>query len=112
MVSDSPIAHRLILDGELTVRGAEALHARLLNAINTRPAVTVDCSAVTLVDVCALQLLMAAHRTARQCGNRFVLAGPPEGVVRDALLRGGFLTDGGAPDRCDAALWSTGGNAA
>lgn len=112
MAFPTPSAHRLVLEGELTVRDAEALHARLLAAINAHAEVVADCSAATLIDVCALQLLLSARRTAQRCGKRFALAGPPEGVLREALVRGGLLTEDAGSGGRDAAFWREGSVAA
>ncbi len=84
---------RLTFSGKLTVRGIDALHERLRDALARHPAVTLDCSAAEAVDVSLIQLLLAAHRSA---GARFGLAGPLPAVLRDALDRGGFLAGDGA----------------
>ncbi len=84
---------RLTFAGRLTVRGIDALHARLREALARHDAVTLDCGDAEAVDVSLIQLLVSAHRGA---GGRLRLATPLPEVLREALARGGFLAGDGA----------------
>jgi anti-anti-sigma regulatory factor len=94
---------RLVLDGELTIRTAEATYAKLLEAAS-QPAVAIDCSGATEVDASLIQLVLAARASARQAGRSLTLAQPAEGKLREALQRGGFLA-AAAPATADQAFW-------
>ena len=57
------------LTGPLTVPTAAAVRDQLLAALDGSPAVTVDLSGVTEIDVTFLQILVAAQRTAQARGT-------------------------------------------
>jgi ABC-type transporter Mla MlaB component len=89
---------RISLDGALTVRGVENVHADLAAALQQHAMVIVDCSAATEIDLSLIQLLLAARRTAQRAAKTLLLAGADNAALRTALLRGGFVP--AAPD-CD-----------
>jgi anti-anti-sigma regulatory factor len=95
---------RVILEGALTIRTAEATYAKLLEAASL-PAVEIDCSGATEVDVSLIQLIVAARASARQGGRGLTLAQPADGALREALQRGGFLAAGADPATADQAFW-------
>ena len=70
---------------------AEAHRAALLAALRDANDIEVDCSKATEVDVSLLQLLVAAHRSASEQGKSLRLWPPANGVLLDALVRGGFV---------------------
>jgi|HubBroStandDraft_1064217.scaffolds.fasta_scaffold57502_3 ABC-type transporter Mla MlaB component len=84
-------AARIRLDGALTVRGVESVHADLAAALQQHAMVIVDCSAATEVDLSVIQLLLAARRTAQRGAKTLSLAGADNTALRTALLRGGFV---------------------
>ena len=57
-------------------------------------AIEIDTSAIDQIDLCGLQLLIAAAKTAQSNGLALTLVGTPEGALQAALARGGFLQDG------------------
>jgi hypothetical protein len=83
------------------VRCIEAAHADLVAALRRHPVVTVDCTAVTDVDLSLIQLLLAARASAALAGKAVRLAGPAQGALHTALLAGGFL-----PDTPERAFWN------
>ena len=91
----------LSLKGPQTVRCIDAVHAGLVAALRRHPVVTVDCAAVTDVDLSLIQLLLAARASATLVGKAVRLAGPARGALHAALLAGGFL-----PDTSEAAFWN------
>lgn len=80
----------VLLDGRLTVRGAEAVCARLRAAVAPGRIVRVDCSAAEEADLSVVQLLLAARLAARRDGGDVVLAGLPAGPLGAVLAAGGF----------------------
>jgi ABC-type transporter Mla MlaB component len=80
----------LVLDGALTVRNAPAIGSTLLEAIRAHPVVSIDCSAATELDLSFIQLLLAARLSAVRLGRLVGLAAAPDGMLLDALTRGGF----------------------
>jgi ABC-type transporter Mla MlaB component len=99
------------LDGPLTVRGIDAIQARLAAALTRHTIVTVDCAAATEVDLSLIQLLLAARASATHAGKTLRLGGPADGALHASLVSGGFLPD--APDtapsatsRNNAAFWN------
>jgi hypothetical protein len=91
---------RLLLEGALTIRTIDTVRAGLVDALARHPAVAVDCSAATEVDVSLVQLLLAAR-----AGHMLVLAQPLGEALRSALLRGGFLSEGQDTAGPDAGFW-------
>ena len=79
------------------MRCIKAVHAELVAALRRHPVVTVDCAAVTDVDLSLIRLLLAARASAALAGKAVRLAAPAQGALREALLAGGFLPD--------AAFW-------
>ena len=98
---------RIVLKGPVTLPAVEAIHAQFL-ALEDRPAITVDCSAVTEADVSLVQLILAARASARRAGRSVALAKPAGGALLDTLERGGFLSAArdNAPDYHDFWLGS------
>jgi ABC-type transporter Mla MlaB component len=91
----------VILDGPLTVRGIDAVQARLAAALRQHGIVKVDCAAATEIDLSLIQLLLSARASATHAGRTLRLAAPAQGVLHAALHAGGFL-----PDAPDAAFWN------
>ena len=89
---------RIRLDGALTVRGVESVHADLAAALGQHAMVFVDFSAATEVDLSLIQLLLAARRSAQRADKTLLHAGADNAALRTALARGGFVP--GEPD-CD-----------
>lgn len=56
------------LNGEVRVQDVAAFHAALLPALATGRPLVVDAAKLTLLDAAALQVLLAAARTAPQAG--------------------------------------------
>lgn len=94
---------QITLDGAQTVRTIDAAHHDLVAALAAHAAVTVDCAAVTEVDVSLIQLLLAARASARLNGKAVALTAPANDALRTALLQGGFLRDDA--DGPEAAFW-------
>ncbi len=82
------------------MRCIDAVHGELVAALRRHSVVTVDCAAVTDVDLRLIQLLLAARASPALAGKAIRLATPAQGAPREALLAGGFL-----PDAPEMAFW-------
>jgi ABC-type transporter Mla MlaB component len=98
---------RLVLEGELTIRTIEALHARLRDLIAARAELEIDVAAAIQIDVNFVQLVLAARRSAEATGKTVALAAPADGALRDVLVRGGFLSPVAGHGRAADAWWLT-----
>ena len=92
---------RIVLKGPVTLQAVDAIHAQF-RALEDKPAVIIDCGAVTEADVSLVQLILAARASAQKAGQSVALAQPADGALLDTLRRGGFL----APDHNDFWLGS------
>ncbi len=91
----------LTTSGPQTIREVADTRALILDAFRGTDdalptAFVLDCTAVTDADVCFLQLVLAASRSASRAGRKFSLRLPPRGTLRDTLVRGGFIDADGA----------------
>jgi anti-anti-sigma regulatory factor len=100
-----PKPARVVLDGGLTIRSIDAVRTRLAAALSEHAAIEVDCSAAIEVDLCLIQLLVAARHSAEQAGRQLILAQPADGALRTALVQGGFLPAEGSTEEAGAAFW-------
>ena len=98
---------RIVLKGPVTLQAVEAIHAQFL-ALEDRPAITIDCSGATEVDVSLVQLILAARASAQRTGRSVALTKPADGALLNTLERGGFLSAAcdNAPDHHDFWLGS------
>ena len=96
--------HCLVLSGALLLREAEDLHARLLHAVQVQPQLELDLTAVTEADLSALQLLLAAGRSARRSGKPVEVRGTLPASLREALARAGF-PEAAAQDATQFSRW-------
>ena len=104
MVTDVPNDNRLVLSGEVMLREADAIHARLLD-MAVHPVVEIDCSGVTQAGLNLVQLILAARLSAQRAGRSVVLTQPIGDVMRQLLQRGGFIGPDGGQPLPDQAFW-------
>jgi anti-anti-sigma regulatory factor len=86
------------------LRTADDTHAKLLEMSARHASLEIDCSGADDVDLSFVQLLLAARSSARLSDRTIRLAHPASGALRDALQRGGFLTDV-TDQAADRAFW-------
>ena len=98
----------LALDGAQTVRTIDAAHRDLVAALAEHATVTVDCSAVTEVDLSLIQLLLAARVSARLAGKTLGLTAPANAALRAALVQGGLLAGDAGATGPEAEFWLCG----
>lgn len=79
----------LRIAGPVTLQRAAELKAVLAGALAKADRVAIDLSRVTEVDLCGLQLLCSAQRTASQSRKRLAFAGPTPDVFRRAAGEAG-----------------------
>ena len=75
----------LKFSGPLTVRAAKQIRARLTDALRQYPAVTIDCSGATEVDLSFIQLILSARKSASAAAKTLSLAQPADGALLEAL---------------------------
>jgi anti-anti-sigma regulatory factor len=109
MGDDVADGFRVGLDGALTVRRASEIRDQLRAALRAHRSVQVDCSEVTEVDISFIQLMLAARTTALESGKSFSLSGAATGVLRETLVRGGFIATQGRPPTPHEDFWTSGG---
>ena len=79
----------LTLKGELSISHAARLKAELIQALDAAPRIVIDVNAVTDVDLSALQLLCAAHKSALAKGKQLILSPDlPETLTRQIQKAG------------------------
>ncbi len=111
-------AHVLAISGPQTIREVAETHDVLRAALRQPGAaadgaaapgdIVIDCSAATATDVCFVQLLISAQRSAAAAGRGFSLRPRPQGALLDTLLRGGFIAAGDRQPPDDPAAWCGG----
>ncbi len=97
--------HVISLAGPVGLRNVAELAAELQRGLSASGPIVVDCAGLTEIDLSAVQLLLAAQRTARASGRAFALAAPPDGALGALLMTTGFLAEDGAPLTPDGGLW-------
>lgn len=94
----------LPLVGDLTVRQAAALHARLIEALAGARHLMLDCAAAERVDLTFLQLVLAARANARAQGGDLTLSSPSSAVT-EAACRAGLAGPGAVTAPEEHAFW-------
>jgi ABC-type transporter Mla MlaB component len=96
----------LSFDGVLTLANANDVRTSLIAALQAHDLLVLDCSGLREVDLSFIQCVLAARRSAADQGKSVMLAAPAEGSLREALLRGGFLSAPGTQAHPDEAFWT------
>ena len=98
----------LILDGDITVESAQALHGALLNPQGAVRDLVVNMSGVREIDVTCLQLLCSAHDEATKEGRKLKLANVSP-ATRETMECLGFIRHIGCrEDTTGSCLWLRG----
>ncbi len=95
----------LVLSGDRCVRQAVQTHDEVLAALRAPGDLVLDCAGITGADLSFVQIILAAHRSARSGGCHVSISAPPEGALRNVLDRGGFVQTSAT----DPACWISGG---
>ena len=102
---------RLALEGAVTIRTIETIHAQLVALLDAHDHIEIDCAALSETDLSLVQLLLSARKSAQTARKTLALTAPASGALHDVLLRSGLLvTQGEKPDE-DLAFWFKGATA-
>lgn len=107
-MENSKSSGRFCLPADATIRHADDLHRALISTIAQHTSVVADCSAIREADLSAVQLLLAARRSATAQGKHLALAAPASGALLAVLERAGMLAPNSPEDLPDADFWLTG----
>jgi hypothetical protein len=114
MTRENASGGRIVFDGILTMRTADAVRATLLAAITPDAqadpdidagGLSIDCAGAGEIDLTFIQLLIAARISAHQANRTLWLATPPDGALLDTLTRGGFRAIHDDGEDGDPAFW-------
>ena len=94
------------LSASMGLSAAEGFREQLLQALNAEGAIEIDAGALEDIDISVIQLLISAHKTATKLNRPFKLASDSNGVLADALKRGGFMDAAGQSLLKDGAFWT------
>lgn len=98
--------HTIQLDGDLSLRNAADICDILHTAITNHDAVSINCAALTGIDVSILQLLVSAQKTAGAAGKSITLDATDNEVLRTALLGAGFIDSTGKARAAEGDFWT------
>lgn len=96
----------LKLSGELGLRGIEALKAEIVAALAAHPAVAIDATAVEGADTSAIQLLLAAQKSASAEGRALTLLTSAGGPLARTLAALGLIAADGTPLVTETSTWT------
>jgi anti-anti-sigma regulatory factor len=91
------------LEGSVNIACAAELKSLLMEALSERQPLIVHLEEATDLDVCIVQLLVAALRESKQVGMNCTLAGPLKEEISEAMMYAGFEA---FPITLDAVLLS------
>ncbi len=96
----------LELSGELGLRGIEKLKSDIMAALEANDSVALDTSLVESADASAIQLLLAAQKTANAEGKSLSLFAPASGALATTLSTLGLLATDGTPLVPETSTWT------
>lgn len=83
------------LKGELNIERGSELKACLIQALGTADRVVIDLDGATEMSLSCLQLLCAAHKTARAGNKAFIIMDQRPEFIDRFVFEAGFLREGG-----------------
>jgi anti-anti-sigma regulatory factor len=98
--------HTVEISGDAGLRNAREVADNLLKALAEHPSVAVDATSATSIDITILQLLVAARKSALASGKSLTLCAPADGVLRQALVKTGFVSADGRPLTPEGTFWT------
>lgn len=87
--SPSPAATTIVLEGDITHAVSEEFQSTLLAALQSAPALVLECSGLNLLTSAGLRAFLLLHREAASAGKPVLLASVPP-AVRDVMEVTGF----------------------
>lgn len=103
MVASS--TYTIPLSGDFSLKNIAELHETLRNLLAEHQSITVDTSGMTSADICTLQLLASARKTAIATGRTLDLIIPRAGALERVLTAAGFLDAQGNPQTSEGDFW-------
>ena len=97
----------ILLEGKIALRDAPGVLQGLDDAVKRFAHIEIDMSAVVEVDLCALQLLVSARKSASALGRKLTLVVAPNGAVAAGLIRVGLVGRDGRPRNAAEEFWSS-----
>jgi anti-anti-sigma factor len=92
--------------GMVTIAAAAQFKQALQEALEAGPALELDLSGLTQIDLSGLQLLCATHRSAEQAGKQFHIINKGNEVFRNSVADAGFNRHVGCVhDTSQSCLW-------
>jgi anti-anti-sigma regulatory factor len=104
MTGDS--AHTVEIIGDAGLRNAREIADMLQAAIAEHSNIVVSLTTTTSIDITVIQLLVAARKTALAAGKSLRLRAQPNGVLRQALVKTGFVGADGRPLTPEGSFWT------
>ncbi len=92
----SELLPKIHLSGSLGLRDADAVKQRLLDSLGQSAPLQIDCGDLVEIDASIIQLMIAAQKSASARGIACTVSMPTDGVLAQALTRGGFLPAAGS----------------
>lgn len=80
----------IALPERLTIANCDEVRQSILSAASAAPAIALDATHTTSVDLAGVQIIVASALSARATGRAFELRAPEDGAVTRALRDGGF----------------------
>ncbi|MDP3317169.1 MAG: STAS domain-containing protein [Devosia sp.] len=96
----------LELSGELGLRDIEKLKSDIMAALEAHDAVALETSLVESADASAVQLLLAAQKTANAEGKSLSLSAPASGALARTLSTLGLVAADGTPLVPETSTWT------
>ncbi|MBJ6801918.1 STAS domain-containing protein [Geomonas propionica] len=104
-----PQGTTLKVSGGVTICEARDFREALLAALEEAPELRLDVSELTGIDLTGMQLLCAAHQSARRRGKELRVYDGGNATFREAAKGAGFQRHSGCPqDRACSCIWVRG----
>ena len=106
-------SQQIALSGTVGLRDITGLAQQLREQLTAARTLLIDCTAVTEIDLSAVQVFVAAHKSAVASGRSLALRAPADGPLCRLLKAAGFMGADGTPLTPEGQLWiGAGGRAA
>ena len=96
---------RLAFVDTATIRDMPRIHAVLCDALSANQELTIDCAAVTEIDLSFIQLILSARKSAAAAGKRIAVIPPDGTLLTDLLVRAGLLASAEETRSGEQSFW-------
>lgn len=104
MTGDHP--HIVEISGDANLRNSRDIAKLLQDALSKNSSIAIDVSRASILDCTILQLIVAARKSAVAAGKSLRLHAPTDGVLREALIKTGFVSAEGRPLTPEGTFWT------